>query len=87
MSTKLEATDSDSIIAAIKELDATMMACLNARNQFMKLLFAVKQDTGQPKRDYKQEQEFINAAAQSELYPGTAYAIWPAIMEFARESI
>lgn len=40
---------------------------------------------GKLKRDYKQEQEFISAVSEVEMYPGTAYAIWPAIMEFARE--
>lgn len=85
MSEVVEVVDNDQVIEAIKEIDQVIMKCLNARNQFFQLLQA-NQETSK-KRDYKLEQEFISAASACEMFPGTAYAIWPAIMEFARESL
>lgn len=83
----IDMSDTEQITQVIKDLDKTIMQCLNARNQFMKIIQTNQQTIGKPKRDFKQEQEFISAVSQYELFPGTAYAIWPAIMEFARESL
>jgi hypothetical protein len=83
MSEVTEIVDNDQVIEAIKEIDQVIMKSLNARNQFCQLLESnQKKDK---KRDYKLEQEFMSAASQYELFPGTAYAIWPVIMEFARD--
>jgi chorismate mutase len=87
MNHTVEITDNEQIIKVIKDIDKTIMQCLNARNQFMKMIQMNQKAEGKLKRDYKQEQEFISAVSEIEMYPGTAYAIWPAIMEFARESI
>ena len=83
MSEVTKIVDNDQVIEAIKEIDQVIMKSLNARNQFCQLLESnQKKDK---KRDYKLEQEFMSAASQYELLPGTAYAIWPVIMEFARD--
>lgn len=58
------------------------MKTLNARLQFSDML---KRARASNKRNFKEEQEFIANAAEVEMYPGAAYAIWPSIMEFARE--
>ena len=58
------------------------MGAINARLQFSEMLNKARVSK---KRNFKEEQEFINNAAEKEVYPGTAYAVWPAIMEFARE--
>jgi len=38
MSHTIEITDNEQIIKVIKDIDKTIMQCLNARNQFMKMI-------------------------------------------------
>ena len=79
----IDNSDEQQILSAIKEIDQSLMSCLNARLRFAEMLVAVRGQSGH-KRNFKEEQEMISAASETEWYPGTAYAIWPTLFDFIR---